>query len=244
MKRSDPPQPKTTLSPLTEDDLDATKKRGMKSVRISPGKIVYPGGAIVGGIAGIPIDVVFQEWSRQSERKQRLEALRLRGDWRKADIQRLLCIGVEHPAQQRIARLLGEKSSGRGVVAPPKDLATQIADRWEICKQLFDPATPKHIRREAYKKSPLWPYLIEAAYRGELECLGGAKTRTTSPHLTLSARAKDNVAMAAGISAAKVHQLCQQVRGRSSHPASTAAQLRQRLERGELAKLGKVPDFK
>jgi transcriptional regulator with XRE-family HTH domain len=166
----------------------------------------------------------------------RLRALRKRKDWRKADLPRLLYIGVPPAGQRRIAKLLKSKSPGRGVVPPSKSFLEEIVDGWETMKGLADPATPPNIRRKLYEKTRWWPYFIEAAYRGELKKVKGG---TAWHHRRASEFAEQEVAAAVGISASKVHQLCQQVRdwrggapAPADEPSTSATELKQYLEVG------------
>jgi transcriptional regulator with XRE-family HTH domain len=187
---------------------------------------------------------VLEGWKTQYERGVRLRALRKRRHWRKADISRLLDIGVKSAAQRRMSKIWkGKDKPGRGVVSDPKSFLEATNDVLTIGKRLADPATPALERRELYKKTPWWPDIIEAAYRGELE---KAKGNTTWRHLRASEVAKDEVAEAAGITPAHVHQLCHQVRAKrgdapADEPATSAAELKQHLENGpDLARLGRI----
>jgi hypothetical protein len=176
---------------------------------------------------------ILLDFERQHKRGVRLRALRKRDKWRKADIKRLVEIGVAPAAQRRMRRLIDRRSPGRGVVPRSRSLPEIIIDGF----RLADPATPARTRRDLYKKTPWFPSMVEAAYRGELEKAKRERGDPASPHLKASDIAKERVADAAGLSAAKVHQICFQVRADRGEvlpdaPATSAEALRRHLEQG------------
>jgi hypothetical protein len=170
--------------------------------------------------AGDVIKDQIKNFEAQYERKLRAQALRRRRQWRKADLPalaELLLDGHAKPATQReLRRLSSAKKPGPRAIPPPKNFEKALQDGLDVLRQLGDPATPPNKRRQLrIENMPKFPDLVEAAYRGEL---AAEKRRLrlgldrTSPHHKASDLAKERVAKAAGISSAKVHQLCQQVR--------------------------------
>jgi hypothetical protein len=204
-------------------------------------------------------DALLKSLEKQYDRKVRAQALRRREDWRKADVPRLLKLpGASEAANHRIAELTENKhSSGHGVVPEPKQFEQAFAEALNVGLRIVDPTKPSDERRELRRKNmPTYAAQIEAAYRGEFEKVRGRTTDKNYPHWSASQLAEHNVAEAAGISAAEVHQHCQHVRdeykraerwaaarpGREvkPEPAVTAADLKRHLDRlAELAKLSK-----
>lgn len=140
---------------------------------------------------------------RQHHRGQLLAAYRRRRQWKKSDIANLQSLGVNRAAQHRMERLEGR---GRPVVKPLQPLDVEIVDKLRAFQVLTDPyATPAE-RRKAFRHWPWWPHYVEALYRGEH---GLAKRQgLKSP----SIEAEINVGHALGISAAKVHSICGDIR--------------------------------
>jgi hypothetical protein len=102
-----------------------------------------------------------------------------------------------------------EGKIGRGVVSA-KPFEQALLDGLNSNFRMVDPAR----YGEERKRSPLFPRLVEAAYRGEVATEKMARRRSTErdhPWLLASEIAEDRVADAAGISRSMVHQLCQQV---------------------------------
>ena len=97
----------------------------------------------------------------------------------------------------------------------PKRFDQAFGESLALFWRLADPNTPVQERREIRKAMRKFPELVEAAYRGEHE-----RVKPT-PHA--SDIAEQNVADAAGISRAKVHQLCQQVRDEYERAEKRAA---------------------
>ena len=182
----------------------------------------------------------FRDLKDQHDRKIRAQALRERRRWRKADVPRLLQLpGASPAANHRIAGLLKDKhSSGRGVVSAPKQFDQAVVEALTFWQHMVDPVTSRQERREMRKGMPKFPSLIEAAYRGELvrELAKAPRNKNdkTAPHLTASDFARGNVAEAAGISKATVHQLCHQVR-------RELQQARKKLEDDRQARLMRDP---
>jgi hypothetical protein len=202
------------------------------------------------------------DWAKNLERQYDLKSAEQLPEperWRKGDVpklaQLLLRPGLASPEiQHRIAELIDVKdSSGRGVIPEPKKCDQAFVESIAVLQRIVDPATSAKERRELRRKyMPKYPDRIEAAYRGERERVRGWTPDKNYPYMTASQRAEHNVAVAAGISEAQVHQLCQQVRdelrcaaaaGRlvEPEPAMTAAELKRQLVAGpaEPAKLSK-----
>jgi hypothetical protein len=99
---------------------------------------------------------------RSYERGLRLRAYRRRHEWRKADLWRLLDLGVTPAAQRRLARLQFDKSPGRGVIPPYKSLSAVTWEVWDLARALWDPATSAAQRMAAYKKTTWFPHFVEA----------------------------------------------------------------------------------
>jgi hypothetical protein len=163
---------------------------------------------------------VIKDLEAQYERKLRAQALRRRRQWRQADLpalSELLLDGHAKPATQRaLRRLSSAKEPGPLAIPPLKNFEKAFQDGLDVLGRLGDPATSPNERRQLrIENMPKFPDLVEAAYRGEL---AAEKRRLrlrldrTSPHNKASDLAKQRVAEAAGISSAKVHQLCQEVR--------------------------------
>lgn len=203
----------------------------------------------------------FENLKCQYDRKLRTQALRLRKHWRKADVPRLLQLpGWASPATQRsIARLiLAKDKPGRGVVPSPKSFEDAFNDALTLGLLYVDPTTSPRKRRELHKTMPKHPDLVEAAFRGELAKARRKVPDRTLPHRKASEIAEEEVAEAAGISTAVVHQLGQHVRDASrrerergnvvlDEPAMTAADLKRLLDypaEAAKAKLRKPPDFR
>lgn len=208
---------------------------------------------------------------RQYDRKVRAQALCLRKHWRKADVPNLLLLpGKASEATQRLIRklVLAKDKGGRGVIAEPKSFEHAFIEDFALGQRYVDPSTKPEERRALHKKMPKHADLIEAAFRGEFRRArrrmpDGWDKGHADPHRKASEIAEEEVAEAAGISPAMVHQLCQHARndykkalrwaaarpGRrvEREPAMTALELKRHLDYpAELAKpkLPKPPDFK
>ncbi|MBX9778556.1 MAG: hypothetical protein K2Y71_29640 [Xanthobacteraceae bacterium] len=174
--------------------------------------------------SSVAIVALIEKYERDYKRGIRLDAYRKRHRWRRADVGRLLQIGVSHAGQRRIGRLLTSKAVGRGVVHKSisfQEMAVSVGHFWT---RLFDRDTPPNERRLLYKQTRWWPDFIEAAYRGERMSVS-------------STEAEARVAAASGVSASEVHRLCQMVRNARGNaapedPPTTAEELRRHLEFG------------
>ena len=264
----------------------------MECVRESPINPVSAawliGGLMAAGIAAIrsgvdPQDVheffkkqAVKDLERQYERKLRAQALRRRRHWRQGDLPalvELLLEGHAKPATQRLLRKLSKTKGlpGPRAIPPPKSFDQAMQDALKVEWRLIDPATSASERRKLHMENmPKIPDLVEAAYRGELATIKRRlRFDRASPHHKASDLAKQRVADATGLSSAKVHGLCQQVRderkrlrkecklrderglrhhGFADEPAMTAADLKAFLNgqgaTADAAELDKPPDQK
>jgi hypothetical protein len=197
--------------------------------------------------------VAAKNWCDTVERERREElkrrALSLKPQWRKADVPRLLRLGIGgEPTDGRYMAMLLEGEGprgGRGVVPEPKTIAEEVVEWIRLGQELFDPAAPPDRRCALYKETRWWPHLIEAAYRGELRkarvSLRGVRMNERYG-ATASEIAEESVADAvpntiSTISAATVHALCQRARDERGseepeYPEMTAAELKELIEKG------------
>lgn len=124
--------------------------------------------------------IALESWCDAVERHHRDQlkkhALALRQHWRKADVPRLLRLGIGgEPADGRYMAMLlegGGPRGGRAVVPMPTTVAEEILDWVRLGQTLVALAAPPHIRRAVYQKTRWWPHLIEAAYRESSARLG------------------------------------------------------------------------
>lgn len=150
---------------------------------------------------------------RQHHRAELLAAYRRRHDWKKSDIPRLQSLGINSVAQRRMDRLAGR---GRPVVKPHQPLDVEIINKLNAFQLLTDPDAAPNMRRQAFKLWPWWSHYVEALYRGEHAI---AKERGTKG---ASTEAENLVGRALGISAAKVHSICGQIRRKRKECADSA----------------------
>jgi hypothetical protein len=188
---------------------------------------------------------LFRDAMRSHRRAALLEAYRRRRQWRAADLKPLLELGVNIPAQRRIARNLspGKEKRGRGVLKKHRPLAIVMLDFFLLIQQLFDPNTPASERRRLLERTAWWPQFVEACYRGELTAAQAERARAGMPEYGReepSETAEEAVAAAAGITAVMVHRLCQKARERQRRGGTApdepmrAADLRALLETGDI----------
>ena len=170
------------------------------------------------------------ELERQHHRAQLLVAYRRRHAWKKSDILHLRSLGVNQTAQRRMEQLTG---TGRPVVKRPQPLDLTILKKANAVQTLFDPKAKPTERRQALKFSPWWPHHVEALYRGE-------HVRARSEGIpNPSVEAEILVGHALGISAAKVHVICGDIRcmrkedpESANFPAMTVGEFDQWMETG------------
>jgi hypothetical protein len=193
-------------------------------------------------IAEAICEIYFREWPRAEEehlRKARLRAYRNRHRWRKADIPRLLKLGVNIAAQRRMARILESKSSGRGVVGEYISLFDTLCF-WERQFQEFGTASMHPNSRLAFiKTTPWWPNFVEAMYRAKLAALQEDRHHQIQEYGRgkRSEHAEQAVADIVGLSSATVHAICQKVREKQKHgapkdPALSISEFQRVLETG------------
>jgi hypothetical protein len=146
----------------------------------------------------------WESWQEAHNRQARLTAYRRRTRWRKADLPRLVELGIP---RHRIERIIGaNRCRGRGVVPHHQTLdaaMTEMAAQFGI---LLSSETPPHARLATLKQTPLWPEIVEALYRGEH---AAAKERRERSASTL---AEELVARCLGLSDSSVRKVCVAVR--------------------------------
>jgi hypothetical protein len=176
-------------------------------------------------ILGVVVFLVFAyimaswaSWQKAHDRKARLAAYGRRTRWRKADVPRLVELGIP---RHRIERIIdGNKQRGRGVVPRYQSLDAMMMEMAEKFGVLLAPQTPPHLRRATLKQTPLWPEVVEALYRGEYAAAKEDGMRAPSTH------AEGLVAKCLGISDSSVRKTCGTVRktrkleGKTSDPGS------------------------
>jgi hypothetical protein len=195
--------------------------------------------------------IVFREWPVLEEAHRngaRLRAYRKRHHWRKADVVRLLNLGVNKAAQQRMARMLQSKSPGRGVVIPYIPLCESILIWARQFQEFGAPATHPNIRLAFLKSTPWWPNFIEMMYRAELAVLQQDRRR----HVQEFGREKPSelaecaVSEVVGLSPASVHALCRRVRHERKHgppkdPALPVSEFKRVLATGDNFRVSETP---
>lgn len=140
---------------------------------------------------------------REHHRAELLAAYKRRTDWKKSDIYHLRSLGVNKAALRRMERLEG---TGRPVVSSHQDLGSKVLEKLQPLQPLFDPNSTSAERKKAFKRWPWWPHYVEALYRGEHAL---AKERGIAAP---SVYAERLVGQALGISAAKLHSICGEIR--------------------------------
>ena len=96
-----------------------------------------------------------------------LEAYKVRRKWKKGDGRRLEALGISDAARRHLERAGQARVLGQPVVLNYRPLREEMAVAARLLDDLFNPSTPPHVRRCALKKTPWWPYFVEAVYRGE-----------------------------------------------------------------------------
>lgn len=167
--------------------------------------VVQKGNSVIRGIA-----VQVKEEMRRAEVKHRRAALRRayirRGQWKKADVPRLLALDVNTPARRRVERIQASKHLGRGVVGNYQPLSKVILTTVQFFQALYDPDTPPHIRLGLLKQTTWWPYFAESLYRGEYEMAKEAKEKSPS------VKAEERSAECLHISPDLLRKICGKVR--------------------------------
>jgi hypothetical protein len=165
--------------------------------------------------------VVLYRWAEETAhnaqekhlRAERLAAYRVRRRWKASDIRPLLTIGVNAPAQRRIAALQG---TGRPVVRPHRPLEEVLSEKLTSWFNLLrEDATPSE-RRRSFRVWPWWKHHVEALYRGELH--QARATGVKGPH----DHAERIVADALHMSQGSVHMLCGEIRAKRRADADSA----------------------
>jgi len=146
----------------------------------------------------------WEDWQENHQRRARLDAYRCRYQWRKADVSRLLNLGVP---RQRIERVIANnRFRGRGVVQDYQSLDEMLMQAGEQISVLLSPDAPPVTRLKILKKTFVWPYVVESLYRGEHAAAREARQKSASTYAEL------RVAGCLGISDSQVHKICVGVR--------------------------------
>jgi hypothetical protein len=145
------------------------------------------------------------DWQTSHQKRARRTAYRRRHQWRKADVPRLLKLGVP---MERIQRITDDnnKRRGRGVVQSYQSLDEVVTLRAEQFNVLLAADTPPHSRLSTLKQTPFWRYIVEALYRGEHTAAKEIRQKSASSH------AEQVVAGCLGISDSQVRKICVGVR--------------------------------
>ena len=145
----------------------------------------------------------WEKGDRDHNRGARLRALRRRRQWKKADRPRLLALGI---SPRVIEQHIGAKRLGRPVVNEYKPLADALGSIFVEILTLTDRRTKPHERLWILKRLPMWPYFVEALYRGERESAKAGRLRSPS------IEAENIVGNALHMSPEAVHKVCGEVR--------------------------------
>jgi hypothetical protein len=161
--------------------------------------------ATFASIGRIINDVVgaWQKGDRDYNRGARLRALQRRRQWKKADRPRLLALGI---SPRLIEQHIGAKRLGRPVVREYEPLADALGSIFVEVLMLANPRTKPHERLWIVKRSPMWPYFVEALYRGERESAKARRLRSPS------IEAENIVGNALHMSPEAVHKVCGEIR--------------------------------
>lgn len=149
------------------------------------------------------INAMAQDMDRRHRRAERLAACKRRRDWKVSDIPRLKTLGVSPAALKRMDRLTGR---GRPVVKAHQPLEVALLANLRTVQILFDPKCSPTERKRAFRAYPWRDHHIEALYRGERDL---ARARGIASPADYS---ETIVGDALGISAAKVHAVCNKIR--------------------------------
>jgi hypothetical protein len=155
-------------------------------------------------IIGVVIFSHWEEWQKNHQRRARLDAYRRCHQWRKADVSRLLNLGVP---RQRIERVINEnKGRGRGVVQKYQSLEEIWMQTAEQFSALLSPDTSPKRRLQILKQTAAWRYVVEALYRGEHAAAKEAGLKSPSEQAELT------VADCLGITDSHLRKICGAVR--------------------------------
>jgi hypothetical protein len=178
-------------------------------------------------------------------------AYRCRNKWTAADVPTLLAIFCD-PALERTPRRptlqlmrngLNTRRPGPGAIKRYRPGTDRVRDWIFSIAKLFDPATPRHQRLRLFKRTSIWPHIVEGVYRCELENAQRERRKFSAPdhgREEPSEIAEKKLAKFIGMSCATVHQLCWQARrGRAptdspGWPAMSLDELGELLETGDL----------
>lgn len=185
------------------------------------------------------------EWKcleAQHRERARLDACSKRDRWKAADVPRLLDIGMTAADQERLAHILRLGRPGRPVVRNFIPWRTSVSESLKVMQGLFDPKADPRQRLPILKRTPLWPLVVEAVYRGELAAAQGARRQegaaTDSPYKP-SQIAERKIGKAMVLSVPVVRALCDEARKRQAAGAEaigepmTLAELQHWMDTGE-----------
>jgi hypothetical protein len=165
---------------------------------------------------------------RNHHRAELLAAYRRRKSWKKSDIPHLKSLGVNKVALRRMEALEG---TGRPVVRPHQPLDEIVVKKLDAFLTLLGDGTPPDKRKQAFRLWPWWPHYVEALYRGEHALAKEQGIAGPSDY------AERSVGSEFGISAAKVHSICGEIRrkrkewdGAADFPAMTLSEYRGWME--------------
>jgi len=163
------------------------------------------------GLAVLALDkfvvLAAEKAEEQHHRAELLATYRRRRSWKKSDQAHLESLGVNMAARRRMAKLEGR---GRPVVRPHQPLGLAVATKARALQPLFSLDSTPAERIQALKLWPWWKHHVEALYRGEHDLAKKGGIAGPSEHAELL------VGKALGISPAKVHAICGEIRRKRS----------------------------
>jgi hypothetical protein len=203
--------PKTGIIPPSRNDGDL-----IAPIFENIGRILYA--------LGETIFKALETADRDYNRGARLRALQRRHQWKQADKPRLLALGI---SPRSIEQRIGAKRLGRPVVSGYKSLAEALDLLSAQVMTLDDVRTEPHERLRILKRLSIWPFVVEALYRGERE---RAK----------AVEAENIIGDALHMSPEAVHKLCGKVRRDRKKgiappdcPAMTVAEFKEWMRSGK-----------
>jgi hypothetical protein len=179
-------------------------------------------------------------------------AYRRRKKWTAADVPTLLAIYCDpaleraphRPTLQLMRKALKTRRRGPGAIERYRPGTDRVRSSIFSIAKLFDPATPRHQRLQLFKRTSIWPDIVEGVYRCELENAQREQRNNSAPEHGReepSEIAERKLAEFIGMSRAKVHQLCGQARRKhaptdpaAGWPAMSLDELGELLETGDL----------
>jgi hypothetical protein len=150
------------------------------------------------------ISTALNRAERAHNRAALLQAYKRRHSWKKADIPRLLTLDLNDIARRRLERVAGGR--GRPVVSPHRPFAEVIEVTLANLQTMFDESTSPTDRLKMLRKTPWWPYFVEALYRDEYESAKAGKIKSAS------SIAERSVGDTFNVSPELVRKICGEVR--------------------------------